>query len=125
MPDDEMVFVPLPRRGWRIRSTVARDDETGEPLYWSNVDGWGHRSTADIYPDRSGDLPLGGAEWERGPSTSAPELYRFVVCLNDVSDAWIEFYWSEDAEHAVEQADNAHPEADVVAVALDPDGGTR
>lgn len=34
---------------WLITSMTERDEWTEEPLFWSNTDGWGDLSTADIY----------------------------------------------------------------------------
>jgi hypothetical protein len=30
--------------------------------YWNNQDGWGHKSTSDIFEDKTFNLPLDG-EW--------------------------------------------------------------
>lgn len=39
------------RKAWLLCSSVEKDDETGLPLYWSNVDGWGCMSTATRFAD--------------------------------------------------------------------------
>lgn len=52
---------------WIIRSNQEVDDETNEPLYWSNTFGWSSRECAEIFTDgemRSVNLPLGDSEWE-------------------------------------------------------------
>ena len=32
-----------------IESTIETDLETGEPLYWSNLDGWVDKASADAF----------------------------------------------------------------------------
>ena len=53
---------------WRIKSAVEKDDESGEPLYWSNEDGWVSQGTETVFTDESKSeiqyLPLHG-EWEQ------------------------------------------------------------
>jgi hypothetical protein len=44
-----------------IRSLSERDDETGDPLYWSSHDRWVDRASATRFPDATGSLPIGGA----------------------------------------------------------------
>lgn len=44
--------------GWYVEGPA--DPLDGDPLYWSNADGWVSFQTADKYPDRSGNLPDGG-----------------------------------------------------------------
>jgi len=34
---------------YRIKSLTERDDETGNPLYWSNDHGWGDRASATMF----------------------------------------------------------------------------
>ena len=43
---------------WYIEG--PRDPLDGDPLYWSNDQGWVSFETADKYPDRTGNLPDGG-----------------------------------------------------------------
>ena len=51
-----------------IRSTVEKDDETGERLYWSDQHGWVDISEASEYTQAEVDgiyrLPA-NSEWER------------------------------------------------------------
>ena len=48
---------------YRIRSLTERDDE-GQPLYWSNVDGWGLPGDTFTREERDSlSLPIGG-EWD-------------------------------------------------------------
>lgn len=55
-----------------IRSKTERDDETGKPLYWSNVDGWVDRDSATRFEEKEtwyGTLPtVGGQEQEWEPA---------------------------------------------------------
>jgi hypothetical protein len=49
-----------PAKRWILRQLAEVD---GEILYWSNIDGWGHRDTATEFPERTQYSPLGGV-WE-------------------------------------------------------------
>lgn len=54
-------------RCWYIIGPNERDPETGEPLYWSNVDGWVGVESANRFCERerwSLNLPIGG-KWVR------------------------------------------------------------
>jgi len=55
-----------------IISLTEVDDETREPLFWSNKDGWVDQASADVYATKQWDLPIGG-EWIENP--------RLVRCL--------------------------------------------
>lgn len=53
---------------WLIRSETERDDDSGEPLYWSNTDGWVSRETATVFTEEESkqDVRLVGEwRWER------------------------------------------------------------
>jgi hypothetical protein len=73
-------------RYWRIRET---GDPSGEPLYWSNADGWTAEDAADTFTDADRAtlrLPLGGT-WETAgdpfptcPTCGAPVVPAFHVC---------------------------------------------
>ena len=39
------------------------DPFDGEPLFWSNEDGWGSLETADTFTEKIGSLPIEG-KWE-------------------------------------------------------------
>lgn len=59
------------KRQYIIRHPHARDDETGEPLYWSNKIGWVDRKSATKFPHTKFNLPTIGhpattpqPEWE-------------------------------------------------------------
>ena len=48
---------------WGIISETARDDATGEPLWWNNQIGWVDKSLADEFDDTDKlefNLPIGG-----------------------------------------------------------------
>jgi hypothetical protein len=48
-----------------IRSKTEKDDQTQQPLYWSNKDGWVDKKSADRFrpfEKASLRLPIGG-EW--------------------------------------------------------------
>ena len=45
----------------------------------------------------------------------------FAVAMRDYSVAFIEFYWADDEEHAMEQAINANPSSRHICVAIVPD----
>jgi hypothetical protein len=51
---------------YRIRSIRERDEDTGNPLYWSDEMGWVDRASADTMDlgPSYWTLPMGG-EWER------------------------------------------------------------
>jgi hypothetical protein len=55
-----LAAVPEPDAGdgWYVEGPA--DPLDGDPLYWSNTDGWVSFQTADKYADRSGNLPDGG-----------------------------------------------------------------
>jgi hypothetical protein len=44
----------------------------------------------------------------------------YAVSMRDYSVAFIEFFWADDDEHAMEQAVNAHPSSRHEAVAVVP-----
>jgi hypothetical protein len=49
-----------------VRAIRERDEETGEPLYWSNASGWSDKASATSFTAdeiNSVNLPIGG-EWE-------------------------------------------------------------
>jgi len=48
--------------------------------------------------------PVAGESWESTP--------RFAT--------FIEFYWAENSEHAIEQSQNAHPESEYLCLARVP-----
>lgn len=51
---------------WRIRAAIETDCTTGEPLYWSNQDGWTVREAATVFSDEERStfrLAIGGV-WE-------------------------------------------------------------
>ena len=56
----------------KIISTTEKDDETREPLFWSNKMGWVDLDSADRYEANDWTLPMGG-EWIENP--------RLVRCL--------------------------------------------
>lgn len=46
-----------------VEAIREKDEDTGEPLYWSNTDGWvdlSNASTYPIYEVNSVHLPIGG-----------------------------------------------------------------
>lgn len=47
-------------------------------------------------------------------------LQLYVVVIRDYRVSYCEFFWAEDADHAQEQAINAHPTSRFDAVALVP-----
>jgi hypothetical protein len=58
-----------------IRATDERDDETNEPLYWSNTDGWVDKASAARFTQHERDtvsLPIGGEWVEAGATIPAP-----------------------------------------------------
>lgn len=54
--DGPHTAAPLP--AYRIAGPL--DPLDGEPLYWSNADGWVSRGTADVYATKDGNLPMEG-----------------------------------------------------------------
>ena len=40
-------------------------------------------------------------------------------------DAWIEYYWADDEDHAREQADDSNASADLLCIAVCPYVGER
>ena len=44
----------------------------------------------------------------------------FAVAMRDYTVAFIEFYWAEDADHAMEQAIDANPTSRHICVAVVP-----
>lgn len=46
-----------------VVSVDQKDDETGEPLYWSNLQGWVGFSAASVFDSQDYNLPVGGS-WE-------------------------------------------------------------
>jgi hypothetical protein len=41
---------------------------------------------------------------------------RYAIVLQDEHSVWVEFYWADDIEHALEQAKNAHPETTILSI---------
>jgi hypothetical protein len=37
---------------WRLKSNIAQDDDTGNPLYWSNEYGWTTKEDSDIFSEK-------------------------------------------------------------------------
>ena len=67
---------PHVSRQYVIRSTEARDDEYGYPLFWSNDDGWVDRPSATVFSEeetKDPHIPLSG-EWVLG---HCPENHAF------------------------------------------------
>ena len=56
--DDASAYCAACENGWYVEGPP--DPLDGDPLYWSNTDGWVSFETADKYPDQSGGLPDGG-----------------------------------------------------------------
>jgi hypothetical protein len=73
-----------PQGGYIIVSNFE-DDEDGV-LYWSNDDGWGHRSTATVFPDdrTSIGFPMEAAGWVKVSEAfhEVMEARTFLVHLN-------------------------------------------
>lgn len=44
----------------------------------------------------------------------------YAVAMRDYSVAFIEFYWAENPDHAMEQAVNSHPTSRHICVAIVP-----
>jgi hypothetical protein len=54
---------------WLIKSNSEIDDDTGNPLYWSNEYGWTTKEDADSYSDKEKNLYMKDpehmdGEWE-------------------------------------------------------------
>jgi hypothetical protein len=48
-------------RCWQVKNVEGEiDDETGEPLYWSNDMGWVGKSEADKFRSKKNNPPMGG-----------------------------------------------------------------
>ena len=62
---------PKPRLAgtFLIANTSALDEETGEPLWWSNEDGWGALATACVASSASAGASAGPSTW---PSKASP-----------------------------------------------------
>lgn len=62
-PANALASALLDNRFWFIQHETDTDDETGEPLTWSNDDGWG-TGAATIFTETEkrapGHIPLGG-----------------------------------------------------------------
>ncbi len=94
-----------------IRSKTERDDETGEPLFWSNEDGWVDLESADWF-DGDYSLPIGG-EWvkflssvygavtDKGQGTA----YRFVAEADSHRILGIEYQDFETDKDFVDDSD--------------------
>jgi hypothetical protein len=69
------------------------DDEDGV-LYWSNEDGWGHRSTATLFTEADTDtydglsLPIEAAGWVRVSSAFQTALSADEVMVDEPNLKW-------------------------------------
>ena len=54
-------------------------------------------------------------------------MHLFALAFQESGESYIEFYWAEDADHALEQGTNAHPEvinsfeSHILCAAMAPD----
>lgn len=74
-----------------IRSTVERDEVSGDSLYWSNEDGWVDRESATLFPEKPTILPATG-EWE--PINTLAPLRQHATPSqprdSDPSEHWVD-----------------------------------
>jgi hypothetical protein len=72
--------------GYLIRSLEEHDAETGDPLFWSNEDGWVGRDSATRFSEeekRTATRPAGRCVWEPGMAFSC----TFMVAAPDLAAA--------------------------------------
>jgi len=108
------------QKPWVIYHALQPVDER----FWSEEDGWTNLAGATRYADMpTGRYPIGGPENTQAGTVCIGTMQQYTVMLAEspMATAYAFECFAEDADHAIEQAENAYPSDQVYSVHLTED----